>query len=249
MQTPQDKAHKPAWPTGNDVNRLSIVILLLLLAIASAVFVISPDIDTKIAAYFYVGQNKFSAQTSLGKMGRVFFYTVPFLALAAYLFAYAAARLGKSLHFAPSLRETAFVALTMALGPGLLVNLTLKDHMHRPRPAHLQAFGGPMEFRPFYKTDGACPKNCAFPSGEASASFWLVAPALLTPPLWRAPAIAAAMVCGAATGLLRMAFGGHFLSDVIFAALITLLLIGLCWRAFFGWGKSPAQSSNTPSSA
>ena len=33
------------------------------------------------------------------------------------------------------------------------------------------------------------------------------------------------MGVGAATGVLRMAFGGHFLSDVVFAALFTLLLV------------------------
>ena len=38
-------------------------------------------------------------------------------------------------------------------------------------------------------------------------------------------AVAAAMGVGAATGVLRMAFGGHFLSDVVFAALFTLLLV------------------------
>ena len=214
-----------------------MLILLALTAIAAAIFAAFPDIDTSVARVFYVGQNQFAAQGALGKLGRAVFYTVPFLVLAAFVIAWAAGRVGRPLRFAPSTRESLFVALTMALGPGLLVNLTLKDHTHRPRPVHLEAFGGTKEFRPFYKTDGACPKNCSFPSGESSASFWLVAPALLTPAPWRAPAVGAALLFGAATGLLRMAFGGHFLSDVVFAALITLLLIGLCWCGFFGWGR------------
>ena len=94
-----------------------------------------------------------------------FFATAPFLALAAVVIAYAARRIGNVWRFAPSGREIAFLSITMALGPGLLVNLTLKDHTHRPRPAHLQAFGGKAEFRPFYMADGACAKNCSFPSG------------------------------------------------------------------------------------
>jgi lipid A 4'-phosphatase len=219
------------------LSRPTIFLLLALTAAAAVFFVALPDIDTSVASAFYVGQNRFSAQGTLGKIGRAIFYTVPFLVLAAFIIAWAAGRLGRPLRFVPSARETLFVALTMALGPGLLVNLTLKDHTHRPRPVQLEAFGGTREFRPFYKIDGACPKNCAFPSGEASASFWLVAPALLAPPPWRAPAVGAALLFGAATGLLRMAFGGHFLSDVVFAALIMLLLIGACWRGFFGWRR------------
>ena len=217
------------------MSRFTLALALAAMAAAAALFAAFPDIDLAAAQYFYVGQNQFAAQGPLGNLYRAVFAAVPFLILGVFLVAYAARRMGKFWRFAPTGAQTAFVVLTMALGPGLLVNLTLKDHTHRPRPAHLQRFGGTMEFRPFYAIDGACPANCAFPSGEASASFWLVAPALLAPPPWRAPAVGAAFLFGAATGLLRMAFGKHFLSDVVFAALLTLVLIGVCWRGFFGW--------------
>ena len=52
----------------------------------------------------------------------------------------------------------------------------------------------------------------------------MVAPALLAPPPWRAPAVAGALVFGAAASVLRMAFGGHFLSDVLLGGLISLLV-------------------------
>ena len=41
-----------------------------------------------------------------------------------------------------------FLVATMALGPGLIVNLGLKDHAHRPRPVQYVDFGGADEFRP-----------------------------------------------------------------------------------------------------
>ncbi len=125
----------------------------------------------------------------------------------------------------PSWRQVAFLTLAMALGPGLLVNIVLKDHWHRPRPVQTREFGGAAEFRPVWRMDGACAKNCSFVSGETSAAFWLVAPALLAPTPWQGPALAAALATGVLTGVLRMALGGHYLSDVLLAGLLTLLVV------------------------
>ena len=64
----------------------------------------------------------------------------------------------------------------------------------------------------------------------------MVAPALEVPAPWRAQAVAGAALYGTVTGVLRMAFGGHFLSDVVAGAWISLLVIaaGLNLR-----GRSP----------
>ena len=43
-------------------------------------------------------------------------------------------------------RNLAFLALTLALGPGLLVNGLIKEHSHRPRPFQTQDFGGTWQF-------------------------------------------------------------------------------------------------------
>jgi lipid A 4'-phosphatase len=61
----------------------------------------------------------------------------------------------------------------------------------------------------------------------------MVAPASLTPPPISLAAIAAAFGFGAAAGLLRIAAGGHYLSDVVFAALITVILVQIARRLFF----------------
>ena len=53
----------------------------------------------------------------------------------------------------------------------------------------------------------------------------MVAPALLAPPPFRAPAIVSALAFGVAASALRMAFGGHFLSDVLFGGLISLIVV------------------------
>jgi membrane-associated phospholipid phosphatase len=91
----------------------------------------------------------------------------------------------------------------------------------------VKEFGGPLEFRPWYRTDGACVKNCSFVSGETSGAFWLVAPASLAPGPLRLPAVALALGLGCVTGVMRVAFGGHFPSDVLFAGLFTLLIVAV----------------------
>ena len=118
----------------------------------------------------------------------------------------------------------------------VLVNLGLKDHWHRPRPVQTQDFNGPSPFTPWYDDNGACKKNCSFVSGEAATGFWMVAPASVLPPPWRAPAIVAAFVFGACASLLRLAFGGHYLSDVLLGGLITLIVIEAARRLI--WPRS-----------
>ena len=142
---------------------------------------------------------------------------------------------GANLRWAPDGRSVVFLIASIAIGSGLIVNLGLKDHAHRPRPVHIVEFGGKDAFRPWDRFDGACKKNCGFASGEAASAFWMVAPALLAPPPWRAPAVAGAVVFGTGASVLRMAFGGHFLSDVLFGGLISLLVIFVVRR--FVWPR------------
>ena len=173
--------------------------------------------------------------TGCERFGRDFFRVTPFVVLAAYIALYGLRRAGLAAAWAPTGLGVVFLIATLAIGPGLVVNLGMKDHLHRPRPVQSQDFGGADEFRPWYRFDGACDKNCGFPSGEAASGFWMVAPALLAPPPWRAPAVAAALAFGAAASVLRMAFGGHFLSDVLLGGLIALLVVFVARRLL--WPK------------
>ena len=117
-----------------------------------------------------------------------------------------------------------------------------KDHWHRPRPIQTQDFNGPDPFTPWYDDDGACEKNCSFVSGEAATGFWMVAPASVLPPPWRGPAIVAAFAFGFGAGLLRLAFGGHYLSDVLLGGLITLIVIEVVRRLVWPLGASEPES-------
>jgi lipid A 4'-phosphatase len=135
-------------------------------------------------------------------------------------------------------RAALVMLLTLALGPGLLANVILKDQWGRPRPIEVTEFGGPLKFVPWWDPRGECPKNCSFVAGEPSGAFWTLAPAALAPPHWRALAYGAALAFGTALGLVRAAAGGHFISDVVFAGVFMFLLIWIVHGLLYRWRTS-----------
>lgn len=219
------------------VSNRGVALALGLAVLVVAFFALDPGLDLAAAALFYTGNSRFAAATPIGGAFRHLFYLVPFALLAGAAALHGARRIGARVP-APTLRALLVLALSLALGPGLLVNVALKDHWHRPRPVQVRDFGGTETFRPVGLPGGDCARNCSFVSGEGASSFWSVAPALMAPPPLRAAALAAALVYAAATGLLRMGFGGHFLSDTLLAALFTWLVIAAVWRTLLGF-RSP----------
>lgn len=127
-------------------------------------------------------------------------------------------------------RVMLFLTLSMAIGPGLVVNGLLKEHSGRPRPSHVQDFGAPKTFIPAFGVSDQCAGNCSFVSGDASVGFVTLALALLAVRR-RCRWIIASIGLGAFFGLIRIAQGGHFLSDVLFSGffvgLTTLILYEL----------------------
>jgi len=108
-----------------------------------------------------------------------------------------------------------FLLITLLAGPGFLVNLVLKDNtLGRPRPQHIEQFGGEMVFAPAFHYSGACDKNCSFVSGHAAIGFFLMSLAWVRQRrIW----LVFGLTLGGLVGFVRILQGGHFLSDVIFA--------------------------------
>ena len=117
---------------------------------------------------------------------------------------------------------TALAALL--IGPGLIVNVFLKDYWGRPRPASTDLFGGTLPFVPAGQWSNACPDNCSFVSGEASSIFWLVCLIPLWPRQLARQGGAGHLRDRVFTAGLRVAFGGHYLSDVVLGGLSTLIV-------------------------
>ncbi len=213
------------------MNR-ALVAYVGLTALTLAVFALWPRLDLVVAHYFYDGGG-FIGHEVLDRLGRDFFRVTPFVVLAAFAGLYLARRFGYAPPWAPSGRAVIFLIATIAIGPGLIVNLGLN-----PRPVQTQEFNGPSPFMPWYETNGACEKNCSFVSGEAATGFWMVAPASLLPLPWRGPGIVAAFAFGIGASLLRMAFGGHYLSDVLLGGLAALIVIEVARRLIWPRGQT-----------
>ena len=120
----------------------------------------------------------------------------------------------------PVRRSAWFLALALLAGPGFAVNTVLKPHYGRPRPRLIQEFGGKESFRglgsPTFDST-----HRSFPSGHASMAFYWLAPMILFWRNHRQLAVAfllLALVHGGTTGFVRMAQGGHWLSDVLWSA-------------------------------
>jgi lipid A 4'-phosphatase len=131
-------------------------------------------------------------------------------------------------------RVMLYLAGSAALGPGLLANWLFKENWGRARPSQIVEFGGKAQFTPPLVMANQCLENCSFVSGHAATAFWAVALAFLVPWPWRRWAIVAAVLFGSIVGMTRIAQGGHFLSDVFFAALITTGSALLCRRYILG---------------
>jgi len=132
-------------------------------------------------------------------------------------------------------RAVVLMLVPLALAPGVLVNLGLKEHWGRPRPIDVAEFGGDEHFRAWWDPRGDCPKNCSFVAGEPAGAFWTLAPAAVVAPQWRALGYAVALAFGSAVGVLRMAAGAHFFSDVVFAGVFTFLVIWLAYGWLYRW--------------
>jgi membrane-associated PAP2 superfamily phosphatase len=132
-------------------------------------------------------------------------------------------------------RAAVFLIATLALGPGLLTNVVLKDHWGRARPIDVRQFGGDYRFTSWWDPRGGCPDNCSFVAGEPSGAFWTLAPAALAGPELLPLAYGAALAFGVAIGALRIAAGAHFFSDVVFAGVFMYLLIWLIHGLIYRW--------------
>jgi lipid A 4'-phosphatase len=222
------------------MNRTGLFAALAVAVLVGLLFGVYPDLDLRIAGLFFDQEkNEFALRwrPHLGFLRDAGMWVVALVVAPAV----AALVLKLILPRRPLLiqgRAILFLLVTLALGPGLIVNVGLKDYWGRARPIDVPQFGGVEPFTPWWDPRGVCPKNCSFVAGEASGAFWTLAPAALAPPPWRAAAYVAAISFGTGVGLLRMAFGAHFISDVAFAGVFMFLLIWIVHGLIYRWPRT-----------
>ncbi len=225
---------------------MKFVLFFLLVAGAAVaiLFSVFPRWDIEVASLFWYPHGGFLlALDPWAKTFRAFGHFIPWITVApAFVVIILKFLLPHARMFMPA-RAAVLLALTMAVGPGLLVNGLFKAEWGRPRPVHVEEFGGPHQYVPWYDTNGTCPSNCSFVSGEGALSFWMVAPASLAPPgPLRVLALSSAVAFGVVVGGLRIGFGGHFFSDVVFSGVLVVVLIALTRYWLYDRRNAPSDA-------
>jgi membrane-associated PAP2 superfamily phosphatase len=224
------------------MNRTGLLIALGVAAAVGLIFGFFPELDLRIAALFSAADrnglsfaSRFDPQLMWLRDAGVW---IPALLVAPAVIALFVKLVLPRTRLLMSGRAIVFLLAALALAPGLLANGVLKEHWGRPRPVDVTNFGGTDRFVPWWDPRGDCPKNCSFVTGDGSGAFWTLAPAALTPPPWRPAAYAAALAFGTGISVLRMAFGAHFLTDVVFAAVFTFFIIWLVHGYIYRWPRT-----------
>jgi lipid A 4'-phosphatase len=131
-----------------------------------------------------------------------------------------------------------FLLVYLIIGPGLIVNTVFKDHWGRPRPVEVKNFGGAEKYLPVWER-GAPGKDKSFPSGHAAVGYFLFAPFFFLrkqSPKWAWFFLLLGLSYGTFMGVGRMAQGGHFATDVLWAWGLTYLT-GLILAYVFRFDK------------
>jgi lipid A 4'-phosphatase len=222
------------------MNRAGLIVALTLALMIGLLFGIYPELDLKLASLFFdeasrtfpLRLNALAGIVRDGAMVIAWALALPaIVALVVKL-----VRPDRPLMM--SGRAMVFLLATLILSAGVLTNLTFKSYWGRPRPVVVTQFNGDKGFVAWWDPRGGCARNCSFFSGEGATAFWTYAPAALAPPAWRPLAYAAATVFGVTTSGLRMAFGGHFFTDVAIAGLVTFFVIWLAYGYIYRWSRT-----------
>lgn len=203
--------------------------------VGALVFLGNPQIDVDVARLLYLGEGRFFGRAHRWvEWVRNVFVVFYFGCIAVALVGLFRSRKSGSAWLGWRFLHWLFMAICLGAGPGLVANLILKDQWGRARPGHVTEFGGKKTFSPPLIPVRECPKNCSFVSGEASSMYIPFYAAAALMPQNAVVLVASGTVFGLAAGLVRMAQGGHFLSDVIYAGVFMAITVLVTRRLMFG---------------
>jgi lipid A 4'-phosphatase len=219
------------------MNRIGLGIVLVIAAVVGVIFGVHGRFDIDFSALFFdpvahvftIGGSPWEQLTR--KMARTL---ITLIALPSFIAIFGKLVLPRRRMVIDG-RTALYLVLTLTIGPGLITNTLLKDHWGRMRPIDIVEFLGDSRFTPWWDPRGPCPNNCSFVAGEPAGAFWTLAPAAMAPSQWRLLAYGGAFVFGLAIGLLRIAAGGHFFTDVVFSGVFMYLVAWIFHGIIFRW--------------
>ena len=219
------------------MNKTGLLIALGVGIAAGLLFGIFPQLDLAIAHYFYDSELR---RFTLGPVGipelvRRTAMWVAWGIAAPAIIAPVVKLIRPDKPLIVGGRAMLFLVSTILLTAIVLPNLIFKEHWGRARPVATTEFQGPHAFTAWWDPRGTNPRNGSFFSGEAATAFWTYAPAALAPPWLRPVAFVGATAFGLTTGILRMAFGAHYASDIVAAGVAAFLVTWLMHGVIFRW--------------
>jgi lipid A 4'-phosphatase len=229
------------------VDTRALRLLGTLTVVLAILFVVFPIIDLGVAGWFFVPPRSFTlGETWIGRFfdSDIHFGMEWFLPVIIAAFVYGLIRKKPVWNLTP--RNFLFVALSIGLGAGLLTNVILKDDWGRARPSQVLEFGGTKQFSPPFMRSTQCDKNCSFVSGDASLAASFLSFAVIAQ-RYRRRWWAGLGTFTVVVGVMRMGRGSHFLSDVVFAIIFTLMIMLVLkqlileerWRKWPKWHADP----------
>lgn len=191
-------------------------------------------LDLRVSAYFYDGTFRSDAfLNALYFYGPLLGQITVVAAGVIYFLSFAVRR------WKPLRTHALYLVLTLAVGAGLIVHAALKEQWGRPRPRQVIEFGGEQPFRPFYSPNffNQPEPSKSFPCGHCSMGFYFFAFVFIgrrSKKRWLTVAgWAIAFGLGGLLSYMRIAMGGHFVSDVFFTAIIMwLTAYGIDWLLY-----------------
>ncbi|WP_045682350.1 phosphatase PAP2 family protein [Martelella endophytica] len=237
--------------------KAAFLLLFALWWVILAIFYLFPGLDIAASRAFFIttgcnvdapagkvcGHFPIAFNVSLGPLRDFFFWLPVVLGVSLiYRLILVWSEHGKTYDAALSARLKAGI-VSLLLGPVLLVNVFLKEVSDRPRPRNTDVFGGLLDFRPVGDFSGACVSNCSFISGEAAGAGWLFCYALfLLPPRYTTLLMPVLIAISLISPVMRLAYGGHYLSDVILAWLSSVVIFVGTLYAFTRGHAHPTHS-------
>jgi len=188
----------------------------------SALFVLFPEIDLAVSQFFFTPGVGFEAKGA--RIERLIYRSVGFLLVVgntSLIAWWLSTRFLSRLRIQCTTKDLAFLLLLLALGPGLIVNGLLKGNWGRARPIDLMQFSGSDRFTAAFVLSDQ--EGRSFSSGHTAASaYWIVVVFLIAPQ--RIFLLGIAIAYSLAVSWMRIAVGGHFLSDVVTSYFIVAIL-------------------------
>ncbi len=188
---------------------------------ATLLFYVFPELDIRFSMLFYDPVSRFYLADA--PFCHYIYESVEIVSTAWVVLAFLLLTvlwIRKKPWFGLSAKHLIYLLAALAIGPGLIVNVVLKDNWGRARPYDVIQFGGASVFTPAFAISNQCHHNCSFVSGHAAMGFYFIAFGFCRHKVCRKRRnllILLAGIYGAVVGLVRILQGGHFLSDIVFA--------------------------------